>query len=47
MKKLKEVIEKMPITVKNKQGGKQVNKNKILTMETKNWMLLTEGKSGE
>ena len=47
MKNLKEVIEKMPITVENKQVGKQVNKNKILTMETKNWMLLTEGKSGE
>lgn len=22
----------------NKHAGKQVNKNKILTMETKNWM---------
>lgn len=45
MKKLKEVIKKMPITVRNKWAGKWVNK--ILTMETKSWMLLIERKSGE
>lgn len=29
MRKLKEILKKMPITVKNKKAGKQVNKNKI------------------